>query len=49
MGKRGENPPNEARPAEISAAIHYADDGPDLESCMVAILNAHLSKSEERL
>ena len=36
---------NEVQPTEVKVTIHYADDGPSLESCMVAILNAHLSKS----
>lgn len=36
---------SEVHTTEIKVTIHYADDGPDLESCMVAILNAHLSKS----
>ena len=38
-GKAGRNS------SEIDVTIHYADNGPSLESCMVAILNAHLSKS----
>jgi len=30
---------------EVKVIIHYADDGPSLESCMVSILNAHLPKN----
>ena len=29
---------------EMEVIIHHRDGGPSLESCMVAILNAHLSK-----
>lgn len=43
--KREEIQLNEVQSAEIYATIHYADDGPSLESCMVAILNAHLSEN----
>jgi len=28
---------------EISVTVHYAANGPGLESCMISILNAHLS------
>ena len=44
-GKQVEIQADEVQPAEINVTIHYADDGPSLESCMVAILNAHLSKN----
>ena len=37
----------ETRPPEIQVTIHYADKGPSLESRMVSILGAHLSKQEE--
>lgn len=45
MEKQEEIRPKKVQQAEIYATIHYADDGPSLESCMVAILTAHLSKS----
>lgn len=36
---------NFAQPQEITAAIHHAQDGPSLESCLVSILSAHLSSA----
>ena len=32
---------------EPETAIHYADNGPDLESCMISILSSHMSGSGE--
>ena len=32
---------------ELCVTVHYADKGPSLESCMVSILSAHLSKGGE--
>lgn len=32
------------RPQEVSAAIHYAPNGPTLKSCLISILSTHLSK-----
>lgn len=34
-----------AQQPDISVTIHYTEDGPSLNDCMVSILNAHLSKS----
>ena len=36
---------NLTQPQEVTATIHYARNGPSLESCLVSILSAHLSKS----
>lgn len=32
---------------ELRVTVHYADKGPNLETCVVSILNAHLSKGGE--
>lgn len=45
--KRKTLPPDEVRTAEVHAVIHCADGGPSLESCMAAILRAHLSGAVE--
>lgn len=41
MEERSKSP---AQPPEIVVTIHHAQDGPSLESCLVSILSAHLSK-----
>jgi len=33
------------RPQEINVIIHHADNGPNLESCMISILSEHMTKS----
>lgn len=33
------------RPQEINVMIHHTDSGPTLQSCMVSILSAHMSKN----
>lgn len=30
---------------EVSITIHYTGSGPSLESCMISILSAHISKN----
>lgn len=33
------------QPKEVRVTVHYEDNGPSLESCMISILNAHMSKN----
>lgn len=35
------------RPQEINVIIHHADSGPALQSCMVSILAAHMSRNAD--
>ena len=30
---------------EVRVTIHYKEDGPSLESCMISILSTHMSKN----
>lgn len=45
MKKQAEPQKNGAQQPEIHITIHYTEDGPSLNDCMIAILSAHLSKS----
>lgn len=45
MEERAKTSKNLTQPQEVTATIHYAHNGPSLESCLVSILSAHLSKN----
>ena len=43
MEERAKTAKNLTQPQEVTATIHYAHNGPSLESCLVSILSARLS------
>ena len=45
MEERAKTAKNLTQPQEVTATVHYAHNGPSLESCLVSILSAHLSTS----
>ena len=45
MEERVKMTKNLTQPQEVTVTIHYAHNGPSLESCLVSILSTHLSKS----
>ena len=45
MEERAKTAKNLTQPHEVTVTIHYAHNGPSLESFLVSILSTHLSKS----
>ena len=45
MEERAKTAKNLTQPQEVTATIHYAHNGPSLESCLVSILSENKKKS----
>lgn len=45
MKERVKTAKNLTQPQEVTVTIHYAHNGPNLESFLISILSVHMSKS----